>query len=301
MSEKRRELYARLGLQLLHNRRAFEAERAAEGAMAVYLYCVMYARAEMTDGFVPVAVVEHVWGRSRVKAIKALVTAGLLLETEAGVTVAKYAEHNDARSDVESNREAARERMRRVRRTSTEQTPNIDRTTGERSPDVPISISFSVSDQGEIREESIDRAKEVPVVWVDTGKRADPQVTEVWEHYVATMAKYNRRVRKKAPNDDDRKNIRQALKSLDVEACKLAIDGLFLSSFHLGHNDRGKEYLGLFHAFKPNNVDGFILAAELERKRFAPKPEPSSRSGELVDPAEFDALMAQIANQNRVA
>ena len=53
MSEKRRELYARFGLQLLHNRRAFKAERVALGSMGLYTFCVIYARAEMTDGFIP--------------------------------------------------------------------------------------------------------------------------------------------------------------------------------------------------------------------------------------------------------
>jgi len=292
VSEKRRELYARLGLQLMHNRRAFEAERAAEGAMAVYLYCVMYARAEMTDGFVPVAVVEHVWGRPRTKAIKALVAAGLLSESDDGVTVSKYGEHNDTRAEIESNRAHARERMAKWRDVS--RVTNAERTENKRvcSADVPISISISSSLSEEIREESTPHAKEVPVVWVDTGRKPDPNIDAVWEHYVTTMRRYGRTVRKKAPNDDDRKNIRQALKSLDLEACKLAIDGLFLSSFHLGQNDRGREYLGLFHAFKPNNVDGFIQAAERERAAKAPAPEPSGDAGEFVDPAEVDRILA---------
>lgn len=160
----RREIYARFGVQLRSNRRAFKAERLAPGAMGLYAFMVMDARAELpeVDGFVPEEVVLSAWGRpaeERGAQAEALCAVDLIERVAGGYVVIKHDEHNDTRAVVEKNRKAAALRMRDVRankdRTSTEQAANISRTEGERSPDVPISYSLSSSEsgsQGEMQE-----------------------------------------------------------------------------------------------------------------------------------------------------
>lgn len=150
----KREIYARLGVQLRNNRRAFKAERLAPGAMGLYAFMVMDARSELPelDGFVPEEVVLSAWGRpaeERSAQVEALCAVDLVERAEGGYVVVKYDEHNDTRAVVESNRKAAAKRMRHVRankhRTSPEQSTNISRTEGECSPDVPYSSSYSPS------------------------------------------------------------------------------------------------------------------------------------------------------------
>lgn len=153
-SEKKRFIYARMGVQLLSSRRAYRAEKLCDGAMGLYAFALMYARhdldAEKPPGFVPEEVLLSAWGRPesvREPQAEALVCVDLLERVEGGFVVIKYAEHNDTAEDVESNRASARERMRAVRanidRTNSERSGRVRRTEGERSPDVPISISIS--------------------------------------------------------------------------------------------------------------------------------------------------------------
>lgn len=153
----KREIYARLGVQLRNNRRAFKAERMAPGAMGLYAFMVMDARSELPelDGFVPEEVVLSAWGRpaeERSAQVEALCAVDLVERAEGGYVVVKYDEHNDTRAVVESNRKAAAKRMRHVRankhRTSPEQSTNISRTEGACSPDVPYSSSLSNSPSG---------------------------------------------------------------------------------------------------------------------------------------------------------
>lgn len=149
----KREIYARFGVQLRNNRRAFKAEKLAPGAMGLYAFCVMDARAELPelDGFVPEEAALSAWGRpcdERLAQAEALCSVDLLERVSGGFVVVKHGEHNDTKAVVEKNRKDAVKRMRRVRRTSTEHAGAVQRTEGERSPDVPYSISNSLSSSG---------------------------------------------------------------------------------------------------------------------------------------------------------
>lgn len=200
----KREIYARLGVQLRNNQRAFKAERIAPGAMGLYAFCVMDARAELqeTDGFIAEEVALSAWGRpfnERSSQLDALCSVDLLRRVDGGFVVVRYAEHNDTRASVEKSKKDAAKRMRNVRRTSTEQTGVVQRTEGCCSVDVPISISTSLSGsdlrspegiQGEVEAdepsgvapsmlryraaycEGIARAKGLPYVW-PTGPKAE--------------------------------------------------------------------------------------------------------------------------------
>lgn len=167
MVEKRKQIYARFGVQLVNNRRCFKAERAAPGCMGLYAFCVMYARLELpdVDGFIPEEVLLVAWGRppeERNAQAEALCSVDLLERVDGGYVVVKHAEHNDTKADVAAARFAAKERMKSVRRTSREQTPHVQRTSTEQtrdvqrtepvcSPDVlnSISISISKTEEGE--------------------------------------------------------------------------------------------------------------------------------------------------------
>lgn len=142
----KREIYARLGVQLRSNRRAFKAERIAPGAMGLYAFMVMDARAELPeiDGFVAEEAVLAAWGRpadERLAQVEALCSVDLVERADGGFVVVKYDEHNDCRVTVEKNKEAARVRMNKHR-------TNTERTANERvgSVDVPISCSSSLSE-----------------------------------------------------------------------------------------------------------------------------------------------------------
>lgn len=171
MSEKRKEIYARFGVQLVNSRRAYRAEKLCDGAMGLYAFAVMYARDELTSppGFVPEEVLLSAWGRPewvREPQAAALVSVHLLERVEGGWRVVKYEEHNDTAEEVESNREAARERMRikraSVRGTFSERSSCVRGTMGERSPDVPISISISDSDLGSRSEDPSSTPRATP-------------------------------------------------------------------------------------------------------------------------------------------
>jgi len=185
----RREIYARFGVQLRSNRRAFKAERLAPGAMGLYAFCVMDARAELPDldGFVPEEVVLSAWGRpadERLAQAEALCSVDLLERVDGGFVIVKHGEHNDTKAIAEKNKRDAVKRMRRVRRTSTEHAGGVQRTEGERSPDVPSSSSCSLfnSDlsEGEPKQEGsqaryaeayargITKGKGTPYIWPAT-------------------------------------------------------------------------------------------------------------------------------------
>ena len=99
--------------------------------------------------------------------------------------------------------------------------------------------------------------KRVPAAWMD-------DVQRVYEHWRGVTLSgpqrgrqgTHRRPHAQAPprlRDTDKRALRVAQAmwaGMSVDDCKLAVDGLHLSPFHLGENDRKTKYLGLEHAFK---------------------------------------------------
>lgn len=304
MSEKRKEIYARFGVQLTRNRRAFSVERKAPGAMGLYAFCVMYSRDELLDGFVPEEVALSAWGRpaeERGPQLDALVSVDLLERVEDGFRVVKYAEHNDTVAEVQVAREETRLRVAAFRDKKRGSTPpdegdvtrymavTDDSVTRynrvSNTPcnvDVPCSSSISFSDQEE-RSETRDQS---------TTRARDTRPDEVWAHYLSVRKVRRPNMRKATLDAKDRKAILEALKSYDVEALKLACEGLFLSSHHLGQNDRGTEYLGIEYAVKPRNIEGFIAAAQ-DAKPAPPTSRPMPVAESFVSAEDIEAVLAE--------
>lgn len=294
MSEKRREIYARMGVQLINNRRAQRAERRLPGSMGLYLFAMLYTRAELLDGLVPEDIMLTAWGAPedvRSRQVDVLVDVDLLERVEGGFRVVKYEEHNDTAAEVEANRAKDRERKRPKGQTQSEFPPGIQPDSVRIPPgthsdserihkDFPSSISCSFSEseeRSEIRESS-PRAR-------------DTRPDEVWEHYLSVRKVRRPNMRKATLDAKDRKAILEALKAYDVEALKLSCEGLFLSTHHLGQNDRGTEYLGIEYAVKPRNIEGFIAAAQDARPPpSVSRPMPVAEA--YVSAEEIEAVLS---------
>jgi hypothetical protein len=184
MAAKKREIYARAAVQLRTHERPAEAERLCPGSMGMYLYLLVQARGEGTNGDVSETVAFASWGAPiayRRKQAEALIAVGLLVRDGTRLHVVKYDEHNDTLEDIESNRLAARERMRSVRSGSRSGSLPVQRTDSERSVDVPISISYSLSD--------LDLEK-IPEEITSVRARPDPggAPPDWWEAVLATLA-----------------------------------------------------------------------------------------------------------------
>lgn len=116
---------------------------------------------------------------------------------------------------------------------------------------------------------------------------------EVHEHYVATLKAIRPRRRPGKLSPKDRKRIHEHLRNgLTVEDLKRAIDGLMLSTHHLGVNDRNQEYLDLEYALRrPQQMAANVPDTPPPRP---PKPEPE---GPMVPPPPgvLEALQTFIA------
>lgn len=150
MSNAKREIYARLGVQLRNNRRCFKAEKLAPGAMGLYAFLVIDARAELpeVDGFVSEEVALSAWGgdvTTRRLQIDALCAVDLVERVAGGVVVVKYDEHNDTRKTVEKNKKNTRLRVAKHRKDVTRYMPVTE---GVSNAFVPNSISTSLSLSG---------------------------------------------------------------------------------------------------------------------------------------------------------
>jgi hypothetical protein len=151
MATKKREIYARVAVQLRTHERALRAERACPGAMGMYLFLLLDARGEETAGDVAEVVALASWGggeRYRAKQIEALVAVGLIERREDRLVITKYDEHNDTPADIAAARRRARERMQAVRANKQRTPPELGGEVPRTSPDVPISSSSSISISG---------------------------------------------------------------------------------------------------------------------------------------------------------
>lgn len=164
MATKKREIYARVAVQLRTHDRAVRAESACPGAMGLYAWMLLQARGEETDGDVLEASALSSWGAPasyRRKQVDALIAVDLIERVEdARLRVVKYDEHNDGPSDIATNRAASTERTRlsRVRRSNA----SVTRDSVIGNTDVSCSISCSLSD--------LESRSEDP-----TGTRATPE------------------------------------------------------------------------------------------------------------------------------
>lgn len=183
MAAKKREIYARIAVQLRTHDRARIAERKCNGAMGLYAFLLIQARGEQTGGDVSELAALESWGAPnayRKRQVEALIASGLVERVGDRLHITKYGEHNDTPEDIESAKSDARVRMRELRENRS-RAGDVRRTEGERSTDVPISYSLSESDlgsregvQGEPtppkRELSMDRYQAAYAAGVSRGK-----------------------------------------------------------------------------------------------------------------------------------
>lgn len=111
MTARRKEIYARAAVQLRTHERARRAEKACPGAMGLYLFLLIQARGEATDGDVDEGLAYESWGAPttyRRKQARALIDAGLVELVEGRLVVIRYGEHNDTREVIAANREKER-------------------------------------------------------------------------------------------------------------------------------------------------------------------------------------------------
>lgn len=105
----------------------------------------------------------------------------------------------------------------------------------------------------------------------------DP-AAEVYEHWLDCRQAHNPRRQRITISDKDRKALKALLKSgRSVEELKMACEGLFLSPFHLGENDRATAYLDFAYVVGRKNIEPFIALAEAARA----DRESAKRSGDV--------------------
>jgi len=136
-------------------------------------------------------------------------------------------------------------------------------------------------------------------------------VGEVFAHWLRGFQHAHPRAKDRKASEKERRSIRNALAlGYTAEDLKLAVEGLFLSPFHTGENDRRKEYLEVDKAFREGNLEAFREAAirrrearEQERKRAADGEAPSEATTEMLAKREaisgrFRALPNATSNQS---
>jgi hypothetical protein len=84
---------------------------------------------------------------------------------------------------------------------------------------------------------------------------------EVWEYFQTVRKRWRSRSRPTALGDKDRREMKARLKAgYSVDDLKLAVDGLFASTWH-----RENDHLGLTYALREANIARFIDVGERER------------------------------------
>jgi hypothetical protein len=148
--------------------------------LGLWLCALTYCRDHLTDGFVPeAAMMGFCGGKENKKAVKLLLSAGLIDRAPGGYFLSKYADKNDTKAQVEEAIEASRNRVRnhRMKRGGN---GDVTRFTSDLcNANVPPSPSLlsSLSERGEP-----ERGPDPPMVAVAVGpSRNDNVVPEASE------------------------------------------------------------------------------------------------------------------------
>lgn len=107
--------------------------RVSSSAKLIYLASIFYSGNQLTDGFIPENTAQLLCAEAGVryssKLVKELVNAGLWNPTDGGHHVHDYLKYNESSGKVHQKREAARQRMERLRSGGVR--ANNERTSGE--------------------------------------------------------------------------------------------------------------------------------------------------------------------------
>ena len=236
----------------------------SDPARGLGLWAAMTAhtRQQLKDGHVPKRLAIALWGDKRnAKLLTEMVAVGLLIEHEATYELYKYAPRNQTKAMVEAAKEKARTKMAAWRAERDKKRRVTELVTGNETGSLPLSPT-STSDlsslsspasapspslaQGETGSGVIAVA---PLALVPSGGRKPkprpnrtPEVQAVFDHWAAESKR--RHPRRAAVLDDGRASVIAArlADGCSVEILKLAVEGIWRSAWHLGQNDRGREY-----------------------------------------------------------
>lgn len=111
-----------------------------------------------------------------------------------------------------------------------------------------------------------------------------PAVQEVWGHYVKVFGATRMKL-----DEPRRRIIRNALKVRSVAECCKAIDGLYVSPFHNGDNDRRTKYLGIAYALKGRNGESVD-----ERIDKMAELAPVNAGSSTIDPVKIERRLEAI-------
>ncbi len=155
--------YVKLRTHVIDHERFLEAGSAARD---LWLWGMLWAGEHETDGALPLSAVQAApWGatgKGNAKLAERLVLVGLWEKTEKGFQIARWAEQgNMTKAEIDGARQAARERMKKRRRSSE---PPGDVRANERrtNVDVPTYTSPSTSGSGST---SAEREAGPPAWW----------------------------------------------------------------------------------------------------------------------------------------
>jgi hypothetical protein len=113
-----RSIYVRVGVNLIDHPRTLNLDG---DSFAMYVGGLIYAQKHLTDGFLPADAIDSLVPRkwvarsSRSTRVQRLVRSGLWVKVEGGYQIRNYLDWQRSRSDVEKQREATRDRVRKHR------------------------------------------------------------------------------------------------------------------------------------------------------------------------------------------
>ncbi len=148
-AKKRNDLFAKMGLQLVHHQ---APTLAGEAAMGLYTFCLLYSRLNELDGFIPLKLAERGWSgdvkanRAHLKTL-AIPSVALLIEMVHphlghGFLVCKYEEFNETKMEIAERRTSTKARVRKSRAANV--TRYMAVTSSVTNAFVPVSDSLSV-------------------------------------------------------------------------------------------------------------------------------------------------------------
>lgn len=112
-------MWAKLDDALIDHRKVFDAgdvlgRNGAAIALGLYAVGLMWTNKQLTDGFLPLAVVKRFRHADRpLEVARALVQAELWEEVEGGFNIHDFHDHNPKAEDIQRKRKADRERKRK--------------------------------------------------------------------------------------------------------------------------------------------------------------------------------------------
>lgn len=179
-----------------------------------------------------------------------------------------------------------------------------------------MKVRYSINDRGELADRDGNVLGKLTSLTLDVGTTGvglevreqqqqgqtpppDPQVLEVWQHYVEVFDAGRQEL-----NPQRRRDIERALKVRDVAALKRSIDGLKASPHHNGQNETGQKYTDIRYALRGNSQRGETPEERIDRMGQLAGGSTGVRSATTqarVDEAKRDVMAAWHRDRSRPA